>query len=220
MKLPIIKENQEGYGLLIEHDAGYILSDKKQLSEISSIGIDNVSFDPTKPLTCILQKYDIENKNGRVYPENILKREADKYKILIEKGESSGELNHPQITELDGDRISHRITEIWWEGKTLVGKIQLILSEAFINAGQVFTKGDLVATYIKNGLRVGISSRGVGSLKKKSGKNEVQEDFEIICWDIVLQPSTPNAWVYPNAEERHQFVESKISNELDKFLIG
>lgn len=224
-KLQILKENETGHGILIENDAGFV--DRDRSSDFiqtlqKPLLKENGTLDFEAPITCILQKYDIRNKNGRIYPERVLRREAQKYMEKIRLGEATGELNHPDITELDGDRLSHRITKIWFEGNTLVGELKLILSKAFRETGAVYTKGDLVATYMAEGVRVGVSSRGVGSVKLIEGTNMVQEDFELICWDVVMQPSTPNAWLFNQPEERKQFVESnpKIITNINNFLKG
>jgi hypothetical protein len=80
-----------------------------------------------------LQKYDTPNRNGRVYPEKILRREAERYQGAIKKGLSISELNHPESSLIDLDRVSHLITDMWWEGNTLMGKIKLLTSPGFHN---------------------------------------------------------------------------------------
>lgn len=224
-KMRILESNEVGHGILIENfaqsNSEYSEIFKKELKNINENNSSH-KFNPNAELTCILQKYDIQNKNGRIYPKHILEREADKYRKYIQEGTATGELNHPKITELDGDRLSHLITKIWWENRTLVGNIKLLLSEAFINNGIVSTKGDLVATYINNGVKIGVSSRGVGSVQNSGGVNIVQEDFELICWDIVTQPSTPNAWIFTEPNSRKTYVESDntLNKSLDNFLLS
>lgn len=223
-KLRILNEGEVGRGILVEKE-GHVLIDRSQ-PFIQSMTLPTLTEGERKPFvnefTCILQKFDIRNKNGRIYPERILRREAERYADKIKSGTSLGELDHPDSTDYAGDRISHLITDIWFEGNTLCGKIKLLLSEAFKNQGQVFTKGDLIATYIKEGVRVGVSSRGVGSVESKNGINEVQDDFELICWDVVLQPSTPNAYIFVNHDDRKPFLESnhKLIDKANKFLKG
>ena len=127
---------------------------------------------------------------------------------MIEKGTSLSELNHPESSLIDLDRVSHMITEVWWEGPVLMGKIQLLTSPGFHERGIVSTKGDLAANYLRQGVTLGISSRGVGSLKKVGEQNEVQEDFELICFDLVSSPSTPGAYLVVNAEDRSKYEEN------------
>ena len=156
----------------------------------------------------VLQKWGVENRNGRVYPEEILKREAKKYQEFIDMGTSLGELNHPESSIIDADRVSHRITEIWWNGRTLMGKMELDTTPGYLKSGIISSVGDKVLNMIRKGWTVGISSRGVGSLKNEGGKNIVQDDFELICWDIVTSPSTPGSWISSTESDLKPFMES------------
>ena len=116
--------------------------------------------------------------------------------------------NHPESSLIDLDRVSHAITDIWWEGPVLLGKLRLLTSPGFHERGIVSTKGDLAANYLRQGVTLGISSRGVGSLKKVGEQNEVQDDFELICFDLVSSPSTPGAYLFTNPEDRGKFEEN------------
>ena len=194
--------------ILIEYDAGYINPTETRNVEIikESKGI----LDHSKPFEfyAVLQKYNTPNRNGRIYPERILKREADNYKKMINKGIALSELNHPESSLIDLDRVSHAITEVWWEGNVLMGKIKLLTSPGFHESGICSTKGDLAANYLRQGVTLGISSRGVGSLKKVGEQNEVQDDFELICFDLVSSPSTPGAYLFQNPEDRFNYEEN------------
>jgi hypothetical protein len=167
-------------------------------------------LDHSKPFEfyAVLQKYNTPNRNGRIYPEKILKREADNYKKIINKGTSLSELNHPESSLIDLDRVSHMITEIWWDGPVLLGKLKLLTSPGFHERGVVSTKGDLAANYLRQGVTLGISSRGVGSLKKVGEQNEVQDDFELICFDLVSSPSTPGAYLFTDRNDRMKYEEN------------
>jgi len=208
MSLQIIQPGQVGKGILIEYDAGFINPKDKYNSEI--IKESKNFMDHSKPFEfyAVLQKYNTPNRNGRIYPERILKREADNYKKMIEKGTSLSELNHPESSLIDLDRVSHIITEIWWDGPILMGKLKLLTSPGFHERGVCSTKGDLAANYLRQGVTLGISSRGVGSLKKVGEQNEVQDDFELICFDLVSSPSTPGAYLFLNPEDRNNFEEN------------
>jgi hypothetical protein len=127
---------------------------------------------------------------------------------MIEKGTALSELNHPESSLIDLDRVSHIITEVWWDGNVLLGKIKLLTSPGFHERGIVSTKGDLAANYLRQGVTLGISSRGVGSLKKVGEQNEVQEDFELICFDLVSSPSTPGAYLFLDKNERMNYEEN------------
>ena len=204
----ILGPNETGRGILVEDDAGYINPTDKYNSEILK---ESKNFlDHSKPFEfyAVLQKYDTPNRNGRVYPKKILEREAQNYKKMIEKGTSLSELNHPESSLIDLDRVSHIITEVFWEGPVLLGKLKLLTSPGFHQSGVCSTKGDLAANYLRQGVTLGISSRGVGSLKKVGEQNEVQEDFELICFDLISSPSTPGAYLFLNRDDRHKYDEN------------
>ncbi len=109
---------------------------------------------------------------------------------------------------IDLDRVSHIITDVWWEGPVLLGKLKLLTSPGFHERGIVSTKGDLAANYLRQGVTLGISSRGVGSLKKVGDQNEVQDDFELICFDLVSSPSTPGAYLFLDKNDRLKYEEN------------
>lgn len=206
--LKILGPRDLGKGILVEYDAGYI--DPNERRNLSMIRENRDMLDHSKPFEfyAVLQKYNTPNRNGRIYPEKILKREADNYKKMIQKGTALSELNHPESSLIDLDRVSHAITEIWWEGPVLLGKLKLLTSPGFHERGIVSTKGDLAANYLRQGVTLGISSRGVGSLKKVGEQNEVQDDFELICFDLVSSPSTPGAYLFSDPKERLNFEEN------------
>jgi hypothetical protein len=208
MNLEIIKPGQVGKGILIEEDAGYISpKDERNLNIIKE---SKGMLDHSKPFEfyAVLQKYNTPNRNGRLYPERILKREAENYKKMIQKGTSLSELNHPESSLIDLDRVSHIITEVWWDGNVLMGKLKLLTTPGFHERGICSSKGDLAANYLRQGVTLGISSRGVGSLKKVGEQNEVQDDFELICFDLVSSPSTPGAYLFSTPEERSMYEEN------------
>jgi hypothetical protein len=208
MNYSIIQPGHVGKGILIEYDAGYI--NPKEHGNAEIIRESKNFLDHSKPFEfyAVLQKYNTPNRNGRIYPEKILKRESDNYKKMIAKGTSLSELNHPESSLIDLDRVAHIITDIWWDGKILMGKLRLLTSPGFHERGICSTKGDLAANYLRQGVTLGISSRGVGSLKKVGEQNEVQDDFELICFDLVSSPSTPGAYLFTNPEDRNNFEEN------------
>lgn len=219
--MKVLGPNEIGKGILIEYDAGHVSPDenKKTISEMK-----NLDFSEDLILYAVLQKYDTPNKNGRLYPEMLLKRENDRYQELIKKGGALNELNHPSSSLIDLDRVSHSIMETWWDGKMLMGKIKLFTSPGWKKMGIVSTKGDQAAMLLMNGATLGISSRGVGSLKNIKGQNVVQEDFELVCFDLVSSPSTPGAYIFSDPSEREQYQESVIQepsvNDRMKKLMG
>jgi hypothetical protein len=225
--MKVLGPKETGRGILIEYDAGHVSPEdnKKIISEMK-----NMDFSQDLVLYAVLQKYDTPNKNGRIYPEAILKRENEKYQTLIKKGGALNELNHPSSSLIDLDRVSHSIVETWWDGRMLMGKIKLFTSPGWKKMGIVSTKGDQAAMLIMNGAVLGISSRGVGSLKNVKGDNVVQEDFELVCFDLVSSPSTPGAYIFSDPSERDQYQESieekpvvddkmkRLMGKLDTFL--
>jgi|TARA_R110000796_G_scaffold742_1_gene2754 hypothetical protein len=224
----VIRGGKTGTGLLIEGDAGFIeprdLRNKPFITEANKIGTGPVMIEPLE-LFVVLQKYGIENRNGRIYPEDILKREARKYQELIDMRLAIGESDHPESSVISNSRVSHEIKKIWWEGQTLVGTIEIIMSPGFVNQGIISCEGDQIANLLRKGIRVGVSSRGVGSLNEIGGKLLVQDDFEIICWDIVTSPSTPGSYMFSNRSEAQPFMESVgkkdnlLIDKLNRFLL-
>jgi hypothetical protein len=227
--MKVLGPNETGKGILIEYDAGHISPDEIKNKNVIT-EMQNKDTDQDFILYAVLQKFDTPNKNGRIYPEPLLKRENTKYQEIIKKGSALNELNHPSSSLIDLDRVSHTILETWWEDKTLMGKIKLLLSPGFKKMGIVSCKGDQAAMLLLNGVTLGISSRGVGSLKQVKGQNIVQDDFELVCFDLVSSPSTPGAYVFQDINDKEKFNETieekpvvddrmkKLMGKLDSFL--
>lgn len=213
----ILGPNEIGKGILVEMDAGHISPSHELNRSIIEESNKNI-MDYSKPFEffAVLQKYNTPNRNGRTYPERILKREAVNYKKLIDKGVALSELNHPESSLIDLDRVSHSITDIWWDGNILMGKLKLLTSPGFHERGVVSTKGDQAANLLRQGVTLGISSRGVGTLKKVGEQNEVQDDFELICFDLVSSPSTPGAYLFTDVKERNNFEENLEEEKIDR----
>ena len=131
--------------------------------------------------------------------------------------------NHPDSTAIDVGRICLNITELHWEGKTLVGQLEIPITEAFRKTGAITCLADQVAHFLLRGLKLGVSSRGVGNVEEKYGTTIVT-DYELICWDLVSQPSTPGAWIGSDLQELQPYMESiqpkkntKLLTDLNKF---
>ena len=136
----------------------------------------------------ILQRAEAQNQNGRVYPQSILAREAKKYVTLIKEKRALGELDHPDSSVVNLSNVSHNIVEMHWEGKDLVGTIEVLNTPP----------GKILQELLKAGILVGISSRGLGSVQESAdGGAIVQDDFELIAFDMVSNPSTQNAFMTP-----------------------
>ena len=213
----ILGPSDTGKGILIEMDAGHI-SPTDNFNKAIIEESNKSMLDYSKPFEfyAVLQKYNTPNRNGRVYPERILKREAENYRKMIDKGVALSELNHPESSLIDLDRVSHSITDIWWDGHILMGKLKLLTSPGFHERGVVSTKGDQAANLLRQGVTLGISSRGVGSLKKVGEQNEVQDDFELICFDLVSSPSTPGAYLFTDVKDRNNFEENLEEEKMSR----
>lgn len=137
----------------------------------------------------LLQKADAKNQNGRVYPKDILFREVKKYEKLIKERRATGELDHPESPTINLKNVSHNITNIIIEGDGVYGDIEVLSTPS----------GNIVKELIRNNIRLGVSSRGLGSLRNIGEDLEVQPDFNLICWDIVSNPSTNGAFINESA---------------------
>lgn len=228
-----ITKNKVGTGILIEND-GYISMTEGKNKELyesakrinESMG-DNEFYCPYPFVVhAVFQKFGIENANGRIYPEDILKKQVAVYQKKINEKYAYGETNHPENrTSVNVDGISMNIIELHWEGQTLVGQLEVITTPGFRKYGIASSTGDLTANILLQGLKIGVSSRGVGTVEHKFGKYIVGDDYEIICWDYVSDPSTPNAWINKDKEKLQPYIESKTSEKpmisentkLDKF---
>jgi hypothetical protein len=148
----------------------------------------------------VLQRADTKNQNGRVYPKEILMREAKKYfKNFITQKRAMGELDHPESGVVNLANVSHNITEMNWNGDDLVGTVEVLGTPA----------GNILKELFKSGIKLGISSRGMGSVEamnEDGDSQEVQNDFELIAFDFVSNPSTHGAFMYP----MHEGVEPKV----------
>jgi hypothetical protein len=137
----------------------------------------------------VLQRAGAKNQNGRVYPKQILERECHRYqREYIDQHRALGELDHPESSVVNLNNVSHNVLKIWWNGNDLHGAVQVLDTPS----------GNILKSLFKAGITLGISSRGLGSVKQLTNETvEVQEDFELICWDFVSNPSTHGAFMRP-----------------------
>lgn len=198
----ILQRGESGFGILIESDAGYV---SKELNP--TLLNESFQINENQPvlINCILQKWGVENKNGRIYPKDVLIPQVNEYQKLVETNSAVSEADHPDSSVVSLHNISHLIKKMWWgegdKSNTLYGQLEIITSPAYMRDGIVSMVGDKIVEYLKRGIRLGISSRGVGSLKESNSKNIVQDDFELICFDLVASPSTPGAYLFPDRNE-------------------
>mgnify|MGYP001169081661 FL=1 len=141
----------------------------------------------------VLQRAEAKNQNGRIYPREVLVREANKYtKEFIKQRRAMGELDHPESSVVNLSNVSHNIKDMHWEGNNLMGKVEVLSTPS----------GNILKELFKSGIKLGISSRGMGSVEtvQENGAQEVQPDFELIAFDFVSNPSTHGAFMYPMNE--------------------
>ena len=134
-------------------------------------------------LTGVMQMSETKNHNGRVYPHSLLEREVERYKQLVGQRRALGELDHPESSVINLQNCSHLVTDIWMEGKKVMGKIEVLPTPS----------GAILESLVKAGVPCGISSRGMGSVREQNGVTLVEDDFQLICFDMVSDPSTPGA---------------------------
>jgi hypothetical protein len=142
----------------------------------------------------VLQRADAKNQNGRVYPKEILKREVEAYmQGPVAENRAMGELDHPESSVINLQNVSHTIKKCWWDGDDVMGDVEILPTPA----------GNILKALFAAGVTVGISSRGMGSVSDNlsEGTVEVQDDFELLCWDFVSTPSTHGAFMSPKANK-------------------
>ena len=155
----------------------------------------------------VLQRAGAKNQNGRVYPKHILERECKRYQMeYIDQHRALGELDHPESSVVNLNNVSHNVLKVWWDGDDLKGAVQILDTPS----------GNILKALFKAGITLGISSRGLGSVKelRNEGVVEVQEDFELICWDFVSNPSTHGAFMRPT--KMHESVDKTINNKYNQ----
>ena len=146
-----------------------------------------------------LQEADIQNGNGRVYPHSVLMREMTNYSKLVEERRALGELDHPEDSGINLQNASHMVTKVWWDQKNVMGKVKVLDTPS----------GQVLRSLVDSGVKLGISSRGMGSVTESKGQTIVEDDFQLICFDFVSEPSTPNAFMMQEAKNYSNTVFTK-----------
>tara|TARA_Y100000034_G_C6613047_1_gene267037 strand:- start:82 stop:588 length:507 start_codon:yes stop_codon:yes gene_type:complete len=142
-------------------------------------------------LSGVMQKADALNGNGRIYPRKVLYREVQNYQKLIKENRALGELDHPEDSVINLRNASHMITEVWWNGDDVMGKAKVLDTPS----------GKILRSLVESGVTLGISSRGMGSVSESNGGTMVEDDFQLICFDFVSEPSTPGAFMMKEARD-------------------
>lgn len=161
-------------------------------------------------VTGILATAEVKNGNGRYYPRELWERELDKYQEFVDGRRATGELDHPESSVINLKNVSHVITECWWEGDHVMGKIEILPTPS----------GQILEALIKAGVTVGVSSRGMGSLEQRGEVMEVQDDFELLCWDFVSTPSNPGSFMGVLQESKGMPINdySKVNDTIREIL--
>jgi hypothetical protein len=154
----------------------------------------------------ILQKADTLNQNGRIYPMSVLEREIRNYQKFIAENRALGELDHPDSSVVNLKNVSHVIKEAHLEKGVVYGTVELLDTPS----------GKILQSLVESGVKLGISSRGVGSVKKQGDYHVVQDDFQLICWDYVSEPSTPGAFMLPEGRTINSNELRNIFNKSDR----
>jgi len=150
-------------------------------------------------LSGIMQKADVVNGNGRVYPHRVLMKEIKNYAKIVKERRALGELDHPDDSVINLKNASHLVTDIWMEGTDVKGKIKVLDTPS----------GKVLQELVRAEVNVGISSRGMGSVSESQGQTIVEDDFQLICFDMVSEPSTPGAFMMKEAKEYKNEVFTK-----------
>ena len=162
-------------------------------------------------LSGVMQRCDEKNGNGRVYPAPVLQREVKNYLKMVKESRDCGELDHPEDSVVNLKNASHMVTSLWWEGKDLMGKIKVLSTPS----------GKILESLINDGVKLGISSRGLGSVRESQGKTLVEDDFQLICFDIVSEPSTQGAYMMMNeSKEKQIWSKADRINRLLNDIVG
>ena len=142
-------------------------------------------------LSGVMQRSDTQNGNGRIYPHKVLMREVENYKKLVKERRALGELDHPDDSVINLKNASHMVTDVWWNGQDVMGKVQVLNTPS----------GGILRSLVESGVKLGISSRGMGSVSENQGSTIVEDDFQLICFDFVSEPSTPGAFMMKEAKD-------------------
>ena len=157
-----------------------------------------------------MQCAETKNGNGRVYPRAILEREVNNYARLVKEKRALGELDHPDSSVINLANASHMVTKIWMEGNDCMGTIRVLNTPS----------GQILRSLVESECTLGISSRGMGSVTERNGVTMVEDDFQLLCFDMVSDPSTPGAFMMTEAKESTNIFtrEDKIDRTLNNFL--
>jgi hypothetical protein len=165
---------------------------------------DNAMF-----LTGVMQRANHLNGNGRIYSRPILEREVENYGKLVRERRALGELDHPDAAVINLAAACHLVTEVWWDGDAVMGKVQVLNTPS----------GKILKELVACGVKLGISSRGMGSVHESNGQTIVEDDFQLICFDFVSEPSTTGAFMMKENKQSNIITKAdRINRALNSVL--
>lgn len=170
----------------------------------------DVKDNGTMYLTGVIQRAKEPNGNNRVYSEEILRREIENYQQLIQENRALGELDHPDDSVINLKNVSHTMVKVWWDGNNVMGKAKILNTPS----------GKILQSLVESGIKLGISSRGMGSVSEAAdGRTIVEDDFNLICFDFVSEPSTRGAFMDMRENKNiRENKSAKINNLLNKII--
>jgi len=155
-----------------------------------------------------IQRADTPNGNKRVYPRSLLEREMKNYEKLVKERRATGELDHPDHSVVTLANVSHIVTEVWWKGNDVMGKIKILDTPA----------GQIAKQLVAGDVQLGISSRGVGSTVQRDGMTIVEDDFQLLCFDLVSEPSTSGAFLVAESKMRNRLTALTKADRINRAL--
>jgi len=183
----------------------------KLLKELNDFTYDhdevqkNIKENGKLVVTGVIQRADVLNQNGRIYPRDVLETQLENYRRLVQDRRAVGELDHADDPVVNLKNVSHVITDVWMEDDgTVKGRVEVL---------EDLPMGKILGSLIKNNIKVGISSRALGSVNEEATGDIVQDDLFFICWDFVSEPSTPGAWMM---KESREYTRQELKNILDR----
>lgn len=177
-------------------------------SERKSVMTDGAVY-----LVGVCQRAGVKNGNGRIYRKETLEREVKNYQKAIQERRSLGELDHPDDSVINLKNASHLVTKMWWQGDNVMGKIEVLSTPS----------GKILKDLVMAGIKLGISSRGLGSVKQEKGNTIVEDDFQLICFDMVSEPSTPGAYLAKDTNasvgpELNVYLKESKNEKIDSLI--
>ena len=159
-------------------------------------------------MTGVIQRANARNGNGRIYSEKILRREMTRYETLVNERMALGELDHPDTTSVMLEKVSHVVTQVWWNGFDVMGKIEVLNTP----------RGKILQELVNANIKIGISSRGTGSVRESKEGTIVEDDFNLVCFDIVSEPSTHGAYMYRQDAALKENKTNRIDTIIQEIL--